>query len=96
MSCLRRRKETGEKPPRTKERMREPAAKELYWHGTTRRVPCGIRTGGDASPGRAAPKYLQHPREGGLGGGGAKRRPRDPELPSMLPAGTVPEARVCV
>lgn len=34
-SCLRRRKETGEKAPRTKERMQEPARKELYWHDPT-------------------------------------------------------------
>lgn len=80
-SCLRCRKEMGEKPPRTKERMQEPAVKELYWR---RHDP---PTGSLRHPhrtGRAAPKYLQRP-----GDGVQRGVPATPML-SMLP-----EARGC-
>lgn len=88
--CLHRRKETGEKPPRTKERMQEPAAKELYWQ---RHDP----TGSLRHPHRPGCEH-----RGGLPrntcstpGKGCKEVSQGPRAAADAPAGTVPEARVC-
>lgn len=77
-SCLHHRKETGEKPPGTKERMQEPARKELYWHDPTGSLRHPHRPGCEPR-GRDGPKYLQNP------SAAAKRRPREPRLLSVFP-----------
>lgn len=86
-SCLRRRKGTGEKPPRTKERMQGPARKELYWHDPRGSLRHLHRPG--CEPREGCPEIPAEPL------GGCKEASQGPRGAVSVPKGTVPEVRLC-
>lgn len=86
-SCLCCRKDTGDKPPGTKERMQGPARKELYWHDPTGSLRHPQRPG--CQPREGCPQIPAEPL------GGCKEASQGARGAVSVPKGTVPEVRLC-